>query len=374
MLHRMALRVLPSLTVAVTDEPVRKRKRTVMLIAGVVAFAIYRMLKRFDPLSEPLTLLALCGLLSAATAVWAYRVGRGASLMTIWNEDGVRRVSWLVGWIGFAYGLQLSLLVLSLLNVFVQYDFFRHPDGPAMMAIIICCTSVARDAFEIGHVRRLEGQGHPVLTFPDGARLRALLREQPGQLARWAGLAAAGGAMLAIGVGRLGEAGRSGLGQLVAVSLFAGCVAVWAYLAGEQRLHPPAPGAPGRAPSRGGWRARLSAVGWSELLRFWWWPGLAFAATYYLVLTGGLYYVLRVDAMSGMAPAVIAGVSAGMMALYCYYLGSRRYVEDRVQPRIPASLLRCPFVLGILSKPNAMPTARVIPPAEIALEDSSRRG
>ena len=360
MLHRMALRVLPSLTVAVTDEPVRKRKRTVMLIAGVAAFAIYRMLKHVVSLSEPLTLLALCGLLSAATAVWAYRMGRGASLMTIWNEDGVRRVSWLVGWIGFAYGVQLSLLVLSLLNVIVQYDFFRHPDGPAMMAIIICCTSVARDAFEIGHVRRLQGQGHPVLTFPDGAGLRALLREQPGQLARWAGLAAAGGAMLAIGVARLGEAGRSELGQLIAVSLFAGCVAVWAYLAGERRAE--------------GWRARLSAVGWPELLRFWWWPGLAFAATYYLVLTGGLYYVLRVDAISGMAPAVIAGVSTGMMALYCYYLGSRRSVEDRVQPRIPASLLRCPFVLGILSKPNAMPTARVIPQADIALEDSSRRG
>jgi len=229
-----------------------------------------------------------------------------------------------------------------------------------MMAMIICCTSVARDAFEIGHVRRLQGQGHPVLTFPDGAGLRALLREQPGQLARWAVLAAMGGAALAIVMGRVGEAGWSELGQLVAVSLFAGCVAVWAYLAGEQRAD--------------GWRARLSAVGWSELLRFWWWPGLAFAATYYLVLTGGLYYVLRVDAISGMAPAVIAGVSTGMMALYCYYLGSRRSVEDRVQPRIPASLLRCPFVLGILSKPNAMPTARVIPRADIALEDSSRIG
>src|SRR2546430_6164971 len=101
MLHRRALRVLPSLTVAVTDEQVRKRKRTVMLIAGVVAFAIYRMLRQVDSLSEPLTLLALCGLLSAATAVWAFRIGRGASLMTIWNEGGVRRGSWLVGWLGF---------------------------------------------------------------------------------------------------------------------------------------------------------------------------------------------------------------------------------------------------------------------------------
>src|SRR2546430_5720817 len=143
MLHRRALRVLPSLTVAVTDEPVRKRKRTAMLIAGVAAFAIYRMLKHIFSLSEPLTLLALCGLLSAATAVWAYRMGRGASLVTIWNEDGVRRVSWLVGWIGFAYGVQVSFLVLSLLNVIVPDYFFRHPVVPAIIAIIIFCTSVA---------------------------------------------------------------------------------------------------------------------------------------------------------------------------------------------------------------------------------------
>lgn len=359
MLHRMALRVLPSLTVAVTEDSVRKQKRIVMMIPGLAAFVFYRMLKLVAPLSEPLTLLALCGLLSAATAVWAYRLGRGAPLKTIWNEDGVRRVSWLVGWIGFAYGVQLGLLVLSLLHVIVQYDFFRHPDGPAMMAIIICCTSVARDAFEIGHVRRLQARGEPVPTFPDGAGLRAQLREQPGELVRWAVLAAAGGAVLAIGVSPLGEAVRRELGQLIAVSLFAGSVAVWAYLAGEKNAED--------------WRARLGARGWSELLRFWWWPGLAFAATYYLVLTGALYYLVGVDAASGLAPSAVGGLTAGMMALYCYYLGSRRNVEDRVQPRVPASLLRCPFVLGILSKPKTMPAARVIPSAEIALEDSSRR-
>lgn len=393
MLHRMALRVLPSLTMAVTDEPVRKRKRLVMLVAGLAAFVLYRVVKHLDPLTEPLALLGLSGLVSAATAVWAYRVGRNASLRTVWNEDGVRMVSWLVGWIGFAYGVQLSLMVLSLLKL-AQYDFFRHPDGPAVMAIIIACLSVARDAFEIGHIRRLQRQGDPVLTFPDGAALRVLFREQPGSLVRWAVLAAAGGAALAIGVGRLGEAGRTELGQLVAVGLFAGTVAVWAYLVGEQRLHPPTPGAisptrpepaktgsfpAGRAHSRaGGWRARLSAVGWPELFRFWWWPGLAFAATYYLVLAGGSYYVLRINVMSGFAQGVIAGAVAGMMALSCSYLGYRRCVEDRVQQRVPTSLLRCPFVLGMLSKSRsrsgAMPSDGVIPSAEIVLGESGRRG
>ena len=360
MLHRMALRVLPSLTVAVTEESVRKRKRVVMLIPGLAAFAAYRLLKLVAPLSEPLTLLALCGLLTAATAVWAYHRARGVSMKTVSHEDGVRTMAWLVGWIGFAYGVQLGLLVLSLLHVIVQYDFLRHPDGPAMMALIICCTSVARDAFEIGHVRRLQARGEAIPTFPDGARLRAQLREQPGELVRWAGLAAAGGALLAIGVGHLGEAGRSELGQLIVVSLFAGCMAVWAYLSGEQRSED--------------WRARFGSRNWSELLQFWWWPGLAFAATYYLVLTGALYYVVRVDAAGGLALGAVAGLTTGLMALYCYYLGSRRSVEDQVQPRVPASLLRCPFILGVLSKPKTIQTAHVIPPAGIALEDSSRRG
>ncbi len=39
MLHRMALRVLPSLSLAVTEDSVRKKKRIVMFVPGLVAFA-----------------------------------------------------------------------------------------------------------------------------------------------------------------------------------------------------------------------------------------------------------------------------------------------------------------------------------------------
>ena len=46
MLHRLALRVLPSLTLPVTEDSVRKRKRLVMFVPGLVAFACYRAAKQ----------------------------------------------------------------------------------------------------------------------------------------------------------------------------------------------------------------------------------------------------------------------------------------------------------------------------------------
>src|SRR5688572_2134261 len=128
MLHRLALRVLPRLSRAVTEEQVRKRKRWVMLAPGLAAFAIYRVVKQVDPLSDPFVLLGLSGLVSAMTALWAFRMGRREALATLWREDGPAKFVWLIGWIGFVYGVQLSLMVLALLKIFVQYDFLRHPD------------------------------------------------------------------------------------------------------------------------------------------------------------------------------------------------------------------------------------------------------
>ncbi len=361
MLHRLTLRVLPRLTLAVTEESVRKRKRLVMLVPGLVAFAVYRLVKQVHPLSDPWVLLALSGLLSAATALAAYRVGCGVPWGTIWAEDGVGRLGWLAGWIGLAYGVQLSLMVLALLKLVVQYDFLRHPDGPAMMAVLIAVTSVARDAFEIGYVRRLQRRGESVLTFPDGDALRALLREQPLPALWWAGGSATGAGFVALAA-RFVEVGRSDLAQLILVSLVAGSLAVGAYLAGERRP--------------GGWRAVSCADGWTELFRFWWWPGLAFAATYYLALTGGATFLLHLEEGHGLAQGVIAATVGGLMALDCYYLGHRRFLENRIQQMVPTSLLRCPFVLGILSKSGvgAAANGTSLQETEVAVGEARRRG
>ncbi len=336
MLHRMALRVLPSLAMAVTEESVRKRKRWVMFAPGLVAFAIYRLTKQVLPLSDAITLLAVSGLVSAVTAVWAYRMGRRAPLAQVWREDGVQRLAWLTGWIGCIYGVQLSLMVLALLKLLANYDFLIHPDGPAMMAIIIACTSVARDAFEIGHVRLLQRQGEPVVTFPGGAGFRDTIMARTGQMTRWALLPALGCVAAAVGFGAVHDAAATGLAQLILVTLGAGSLSLWAYLAGEQRP--------------GGWRAMMSGAGRMELFRYWWWPGLAFAATYYLSWAGVVFFILHDNVSGTVVRGAIAGAVAGMMATYGYYLGHRRHVENQLRQIVPPSLLRCPFVMGILSK------------------------
>ncbi len=361
MLHRFALRVLPSLTLAVTDEQTRRRKRLVMLVPGLVAFALYRAVKLFDPLHDPLAVLGMSGLISALAAICAYRIGRRKSFGAFFEEDGLRRVGWVIGWIGFVYGVQLSLLVLALLRVCAHYDFLVHPDGPAMMAIIIACTSVARDAFEIGHIRFLEREGKPVVTFPDGVPFRSLWSEDPLTLTRWLAVGMLVCGLAAWTAAAMGEVGRAELGQLAVITLVAGSFALVAYLAGRQ---------PGR------WVSLFRETQWSELLRFWWWPGLAFAATYYLVVLGVGLYVLRQDPMSGAASILIASLVGGIMALYCYYLGNRRHVEDRVQQAIPSSLLRCPFVMGILSKSKESPQGSGAPkggpPSEIVVGQTGR--
>jgi len=45
---------------------------------------------------------------------------------------------------------------------------------------------------------------------------------------------------------------------------------------------------------------------------------------------------------------VTAGVG-GLMSLHCYYLGRSRWQEEKLHATIPPSLLRCPFILGILT-------------------------
>jgi len=335
MLHRMALRVLPSLSLAVTENSVRKQKRIVMFVLGLVAFAVYRLAKLLLPLSEPIVLLMVSGLVALMTALLAYRVGRSVACGKILREDGSRLLLWLGGWIGFVYGVQLSLLVLALLWL-VGYDYLKHPDGPAMMAIIISCTAVARDAFEIGHVRKVALMGRPFPTFPDGAALRTMVGNHAMELAPWV----AGGVVVgALGgsLGQLVEASQgAALVQLSVVALLGGGVALCAYFGG---LRPQA-----------SWIQGLLQTKASELLKYWWWPGLSFAATYYLVAGGCVIFLLRQPGIPTFYAMAGGGFVTGMMALYCYYLGFRRQIEEQQGQAMSSALLRCPFVMGILGK------------------------
>lgn len=335
MLHRMALRVLPSLSLAVMEDAVRRQKRIVMIVPGLVVFGFYRLTKNLVPLAEPLVLLFVISLVAAVTAVLAYRVGRSVSWSVIAREDGSRLLGWLTGWIGAVYGIQLSLLVLALLWM-MDYSYLQHPDGPAMMAMIISSTAVARDAFEIGHVRKLSVMGRPFLTFPDGEALRALLRSRALQLSPWVAAGLSLGGLAALSGLAFVDGLMAALAQLMGVTMLGGGLALCAYCGG---LRPSV-----------SWGETLRRTASTELLMFWWWPGMAFASTYYLVVMGMLLFVLRQPRIAPWQAVVGGALVTAMMGLYGYYLGHRRQVEDEQASQLSSGMLRCPFVMGILGK------------------------
>lgn len=342
MLHRMALRVLPSLSLAVTEDSVRKQKRWVMFVPGLVAFGVYRLAKHLLLLTEPIVLLLVSGAVGLLTALVAYRVGRGVGWSSVIREDGRRLLTWIAGWIGFVYAVQLSLLVLALLWL-VGYDYLKHPDGPAMMAIIISCTAVARDAFEIGHVRKVSLMGRPCPTFPNGVALRSLLTTHSMIVGPWILSGLVVGAFAASLGAFLETSHAATLVQVSIVTVLAGGLALCAYFGGLK-------------PS-GAWTDGFMKTKPAELLKYWWWPGLAFASTYYLVVAGAVIFVLKQPGVP--TPYAVCGgaLVAGLMALYGYYLGHRRQVEERQGVSLSPTLLRCPFVMGILSKSSGSPVA-----------------
>lgn len=331
----MALRVLPSLSLAVTEDAVRKQKRWVMFVPGLVAFGVYRLAKHVLPLTEPFVLLLVSGMVGLVTALMAYRVGRRIAWIHVVQEDGRRLLIWVAGWIGFVYAVQLSLLVLALLWL-VGYDYLKHPDGPAMMAIIISCTAVARDAFEIGHVRKVSLVGRPCPTFPNGVALRSLLATHPMIVGPWI----LWGVVMGAAAGSLGALLENDLAatllQITAVTVLAGGLALCAYFGGLK-------------PS-GSWRDGLLETRGTELLKYWWWPGLAFASTYYLVVVGAVVFLLKQPGVPTSYAIAGGGLVAGLMALYGYYLGHRRQVEEGQGLSLSPALLRCPFVMGIISR------------------------
>jgi hypothetical protein len=344
MLHRLSLRVLPQLNAVVTEPPVRKRKRLIMLVPGLVAFGIFHLLKPVLPISEPLVLLGLSGSIAMLAAIWAYRQARGVTLRESWCQDGTQRWAWLAGWIGVVYGMQLSLLVLAILQVFVGYDFLLHPDGPAMMAIIISCTSATRDAFEIGHVQRLVHQGMAIPTFPDGKALRHWIPQETAVIVQWGVLAILMGMAGSWFLFQVGSREWQPILQSLLVPVIIATIGLMSFYRGEALF------------------VQDKKVGkprtWLSSLWFWLWPSLNFSVTYFLVLMGMAVFVFRVGQVSQAGFAAMAACTAMLMVLYMLFLGWRKSYEERLVA-IPESLQRCPFVMGILQNSQ---TPEPVPP------------
>jgi len=72
----------------------------------------------------------------------------------------------------------------------------------------------------------------------------------------------------------------------------------------------------------------------------------------------------------GVAMALVAGV----LALYSYFLGARRRQEDRIHQVVPPSLLRCPFVVGLLAKKSTATSGMSIALSDPLLGESRQHG
>lgn len=337
MLHRLALRVLPQLNNLVTAPAVRKRKRVIMLLPGLIAFGLYRVVKGVVPFSNPLVLLGCSGVFCFCAALWAYRMGRGMRVSAIIKEDRIAQLAWVGGWIGFAYGMQLSLLVLALLRIFVGYDFLVHPEGPAMMVLIIACTAVTRDAFEIGYLGICAQFGQRLITYPDGRGFRASLFLTPKPLIGWSIL----GCAATIIVMALFPTARDmstvmELAQVCGVSVIAACVAFLGFYAGELQQQR--------------WWLRIPSHRAVDLVRFWIWPCLTFAVTYVLVMDGIRIYVVGAASVHRIVQIAMWSAATGLLVGYGYYLGVRTFIERQVAGDVPENMQNCPFITNILHK------------------------
>ncbi|TAL09940.1 MAG: hypothetical protein EPO02_08830 [Nitrospirae bacterium] len=339
----MTMRVVPSLTVAVTEDGFRKRKRMLMLFPGLFAYALYKFLQVMGWHADIVSLLLASGLFSSGVALVCYAYGRQRNPAAVATEDGFRRLIWMGGRIGFFYAIQLSLMVLGLLQAasyfYSYFSYALHPAAPALMALIISSTSVARDAFEIGHVRFLQQQGKSFVTFPDGQALWALVT---GRSDLWATPVAV--AALAVGLAYMGfvtvaPIAATDLGQLGLIGVLVGLACTLAFVQGLQ-------------PAMTAWEG-LTQYSWRELLRFFMWPGATFGWTYYLIMLGVLNFLLALPNPPIWTRILLTAGIGGLMSLYGYYLGRCRWQEEKLHATIPPSLLRCPFIVGVLTSKKA---------------------
>lgn len=97
---------------------------------------------------------------------------------------------------------------------------------------------------------------------------------------------------------------------------------------------------------------------------------MAFASTYYLVAMGLLLFVLRQPMITTGSAVAMGAIVTAIMALYGYYLGDRRHVEDEQAPQLSSGMLRCPFVMGILGKTIGSTDAS----GELALDKTGMKG
>lgn len=336
MLHRMKLRVVYRAALASAGPAVTRQKWLLMALAGLAAYSLYKKAAALSiPVDDARLVLLVSGVAAAPVAVVAYAYGLGWPVRHLWRaRAGLLAVIGLR--VGVLYAWQLSLMVLALLDVIVGYGFLAHPSGPGLMAVLISASAVARDAHEIGTLHKMTGLTASRWAVPDGHGLAVLWGSrgslESGGLRRWVLAAACAGGLLAALLAPFAGGRWGGPIVLAATGTAVGVIGVQAYVA-----------------------ARQAPAEWRETLVFFVWPAFTFFCTYALTLFGAFrYVVMSHNPLSRpLTSALLSAASAGLLALNCWHLGvlkRQTRLAQTGQVQVPEALLRCPFVLDLISK------------------------
>ena len=239
--------------------------------------------------------MIIIGFLAALSCVpvvlYAYSKGFGRPLHEIWKERPEELKSLSLK-IGFFYGFALYWMILGIVEFLFGYHSFRA----ALISFV--ASAAARDGFEIGYFRAREeslGNENERTIFPDGRPIGELFQTAPVMKVVLILIAAAAAGAIGIFLGPLLPNARH---QTLAAGALVGLIATWAYV-----WHLP------------------SLPGFISLLRFFIWPGLTMAITYFLILAYLLRIILQAQLPLSVDFGLLMAASAGWMTLESLFLG-----------------------------------------------------
>src|SRR5579884_505368 len=297
MLHRMKLRVLYGRSLS-EDKTARRRKLRVILLSGIAVYFPFLLIIYLVFLETRVIFLTLIGLLasvvSVPVALYAYAKGFGRPLVEIWRERP-DEMKWFSLKIGFLYAFALYWMILGIVEFLFGYHAFRA----ALISFV--AAAVARDGFEIGYLRAREEKNRRTI-FPDGRPIGELFQKAPG----WNTIFILSAILIGGAAGAiLGPVLKNSLHQTLAVGAVVGLMATLAYV----------------------WFLP-SLPEMVSLVRFFIWPGLTMACTYFLILAYLLRVIFQVPLSPALDLAILTAACSGWMTLESLFLGFLKREAD----------------------------------------------
>lgn len=290
MLHRMKLRVVYGDPLS-SDKEARRRKARVLLFAGFGVYLPFLAITYFIFFETRVVYLLVMGLFTSIVCVpvawYAYAKGHGKSLSEL-RKERRQELNWFAIKIGFFYSFELFWMVLGIVEFLFGYHAFRA----ALISFV--AIAVARDGFEIGYYRARQPNSK-IAIFPDGRPLMDLFKARPAELII---LGAALGLIGAALGGGWSQYVHSSLYQTLLVAITGGALSTVAYVVAVRQI-----------PS------------YSSLVRFFIWPALTMAATYFLIFAYLLRIIFQITFPLFIDQVLLTGMVSVIMVVYCSFLG-----------------------------------------------------